>query len=75
MTLLTYKRTFVICSQNLIKIMIDCPIQHLVSIGETQLACKSDQCELKPVLCLLSFELFHEESKKSCGVPALYREA
>jgi len=57
--MLTYKRTFVICSQNLIKIMIDCPIQHLVSIDETQLAFNSDICELKSVLCLLSFELFH----------------
>lgn len=46
-TFLMTENFCVICSQNLITIMIDCPIQHLVSTAETQLAftSKSDLCQ------------------------------
>lgn len=71
----TILTTLVICSQDLITIMIDCPIQQLVSMDETQLACTSKSDLLKPGVFLRSFALFHSERKKPCGVPALYREA
>lgn len=74
MTLLTYMKTFVICSQNLIKIMIDCPIQHLVSIDETQIACKSDLCEINAVLCLRSFVLSFIKRGRSLVVFQLFIE-
>ncbi|XP_048055701.1 glomulin, FKBP associated protein b [Megalobrama amblycephala] len=60
--------------QNLIKIMIDCPIQHLVSIDETQIACKSDLCEIKAVLCLRSFVLSFIKRGRSLVVFQLFIE-